>query len=280
MTLKLKEITAAQSPDSDDAFMFYALAQGKLDTGDLKINRIAKDIQTLNQEALKNTYEVTAISFAVYPEIHQHYFLTSCGASMGENYGPVLIARDNLTSEQLESARIAIPGRLTTAFLVLRLFLPNANFVEIPFDEIIEAVANQSVDAGLLIHEGQLTYAAQGLKKLVDLGEWWHSRTKLPLPLGGNAIRKDLGQQTIEKATKLLRDSIVYSLAHRKEALHYAMSFARDMSEDMANRYVGMYVNELTVDCGDRGRRAVKTLFDEAFSKGLLKEPIIPEFAD
>ncbi|PWT94480.1 MAG: ABC transporter substrate-binding protein [Candidatus Melainabacteria bacterium] len=280
MTLKLKEISAAHSPDSDDAFMFYALAQGKLDTGELKINRIAKDIQTLNQEALKNTYEVTAISFAVYPEICRHYFLTSCGASMGENYGPVLIANDKLDSAQLASARIAIPGRLTTAFLVLRLFQPNANFVEVPFDQIIEAVANRSVDAGLLIHEGQLTYATQGLSKLVDFGEWWHKRTGLPLPLGGNAIRKDLGRQTIEKVTKLLKESIVYALAHRQEALRYAMTFARDMSEDMANRYVGMYVNELTVDCGERGRQAVKRLFDEAFSGGLLKERIVPEFAD
>jgi 1,4-dihydroxy-6-naphthoate synthase len=280
MTLKLKEITAAHSPDSDDAFMFYALAQDKLDTLGLKINRIAKDIQTLNQEALKNTYDVTAISFAVYPEICRHYFLTSCGASMGENYGPVLIGKDNLSQEQLSSARIAIPGRLTTAFLVLRLFQPNAKFVEVPFDQIIDAVANQSVDAGLLIHEGQLTYATKGLNKLVDLGEWWHKRTGMPLPLGGNAIRKDLGQPTIEKVTKLLRESIVYALDNRQEALRYAMSFARDMSEDMANRYVGMYVNELTIDCGDRGRQAVKTLFDQAFSQGLLKERIVPEFAD
>ena len=275
MTFNLKEITAAHSPDSDDAFMFYAIAHGKL-----KIKQIAKDIQTLNHEALKNKYEVTAISFAVYPQICQSYMLTTCGASMGENYGPVLISKRQLSTDELASARVAIPGTLTTAYLCLKLCQPGVNVVEMPFDEIIEAVANDAVDAGLLIHEGQLTYVDRGLKKILDLGAWWHGRTGLPLPLGGNAIRKDLGEELIKRTTKLLRDSIVYSLAHRDEALAYAMSFAKGMNRQLLNRYVSMYVNELTVDCGERGRQAIHKLFEEAFAQGILKKAIVPEFAD
>ena len=280
MTVKAKEITVAHSPDSDDAFMFYALANHKLDTGGLNIKQIAKDIQSLNQDAVRGLYEVTAVSFAVYPQIRDSYLLTTCGSSMGDNYGPVLIAKKVLAPEELNSARIAIPGTLTTAYLLLRLWRPNANVVELPFHEIIDAVASGSVDAGLLIHEGQLTYESRGLVKIVDFGQWWNARTNLPLPLGGNAIRKDLGSALIKRVTRLLKDSIVYSLEHKNEALRYAMGFARDMDEKLAGQYVDMYVNELTVDCGAKGKEAVERLFADAFNLGVLKERIVPQFAD
>jgi 1,4-dihydroxy-6-naphthoate synthase len=278
MAVELKEITMAHSPDSDDAFMFYALAHGKLETGGLKIKQITKDIQSLNQDALNASYDVTAISFAVYPHICSRYFLTSCGASMGDNYGPILIATQPLTHKEIRSARIAIPGRLTTAFLCLRLYQPELNVVELPFHEIIDAVANRSVDAGLLIHEGQLTYANRGLKKILDLGQWWHEKTGLPLPLGGNAIKKDMGDELIKRTTRILKESIVYALKHKDEALRYAMTFTRDMTTQLADRYVAMYVNDLTVDCGERGKKAVERLFEEAFEKGIFTERILPQF--
>lgn len=278
MVTQLKEITVAHSPDADDAFMFYGLAQNKIDTHGLKIRRIEKDIQSLNAEALASTYEMTAISFACYPLITNRYYLTTCAASMGDKYGPVLIARQKFSQSDLSSATVAIPGKLTTAYLALRLFQPNLNVVEMPFDQITEAIVNGTVDAGLLIHEGQLTYLDLGLTKILDLGEWWSEKTKLPLPLGGNVIRKDLGDM-IPSITKILKESIVYSLAHRNEAIAYAMGFARGMTAELAGEYIDMYVNDLTVDCGEIGKQAVQKLFDVAFEQGILEHQLTAEFA-
>lgn len=273
-----RQITVAHSPDADDAFMFYALAAGKINTDGLSIKQVMKDIQSLNKEALQATYEVTAISFAAYKNISDRYYLMSCGSSMGAGYGPIVVTAKKLSLHQLPSARIAIPGKQTTAYLCLSLFQSGLNVVEVPFDQIIAAVQNQSVDAGLLIHEGQLTYGAQGLTKILDLGEWWHEKTGLPLPLGGNAIRKDLGTDLIAKISRILKEAILYSLNHREEALAYALSFARDMPHELANKYVGMYVNELTVDCGEQGRLAVARLFEEATKNGFFEQEIIPQF--
>jgi 1,4-dihydroxy-6-naphthoate synthase len=277
--MKDREITVAHSPDADDAFMFYALAAGKLDTDGLSIKQVMRDIQSLNKEAVQGTYDVTAISFAAYPNISDKYFLMPCGSSMGEGYGPIVVTTKEVSLEKLSSARIAIPGKQTTAYLCLRLFQSGLNVVEMPFDQIIGAVQDGSVDAGLLIHEGQLTYGAQGLNKILDLGEWWQDKTGLPLPLGGNAIRKDLGKELIAKTIHILKEAILYSLNHREEALTYALTFARDLPHDLANRYVGMYVNELTVDCGEKGQRAVKRLFEEAKKSGIIEQEVIPEFA-
>ncbi len=278
MAVQVQEITVAHSPDSDDAFMFYALAKDKMDTKGLKINQVLKDIQTLNHDAIAKRYEVSAISFAAYPSVCKDYALMPCGASMGYKYGPVVVAKKPLSDEELKSATIAIPGKLTTAYLTLQLFQSGLAVVEYPFDKILDAVLNDEVDAGLLIHEGQLTYASLGLKKIVDLGEWWYDLTSLPLPLGGNVIRKDLGAKMMKEVTQILKDSIVYSLEHRAEALEYALTFARDMPEELADKFVGMYVNELTVDYGESGRKAVETLFKMAYEKGLYKEPIVTEF--
>lgn len=279
MVVQVKEITVAHSPDSDDAFMFYAIAKDLIDTRGLKIHQVLNDIQSLNHEALKGRYEVTAISYAAYPFVKDKYMLTSCGSSMGENYGPVLVAPKELSDEQLINARIAIPGKLTTAYLTMRLYNPNLkNVFEVPFNQIIEEVTAGNYDAGLLIHEGQLTYKQEGLKKIVDLGEWWFSQTQLPLPLGANVIRKDLGEKMIEEVTTLLKRSIEFSLEHREEALAYAMTFARDMPTDLADRFVEMYVNKLSVDSGEKGRKAVNKLFEMANEKGLFAEPVVPEF--
>jgi 1,4-dihydroxy-6-naphthoate synthase len=278
MAVALKEITVAHSPDSDDAFMFYALANDKLDTFGLQINQVLKDIQSLNVDAINGTYEVSAISFAAYPQVCDKYALMPCGASMGQKYGPMIVAPKAITKEELRNTTIAIPGMLTTAYLALRLYEPNLKVVVKPFDQILEAVKAGEVGAGLIIHEGQLTYSELGLTKIVDLGQWWFDETGLPLPLGGNVIRKDLGEKLIKQVTKLLQDAIVYSLEHRKEALAYAMQFARDMEPGLADKFVGMYVNELTVDYGESGRKALETLFDMAYKKGIFEKPIKAEF--
>lgn len=278
MAVQLKEITVAHSPDSDDAFMFYALAKDKLNTGGLKINQALKDIQSLNVDAINGVYEVSAISFAAYPQVADRYALMPCGASMGYKYGPMVIARKPLTREELKNTTVAIPGLLTTAYLVLRLWEPELNVVVVPFDRILDAVATGQVEAGLLIHEGQLTYKQLGAEKIVDLGQWWYEETKLPLPLGGNVVRKDLGPQLIKQVTQLLRDSIVYSLEHRPQALEYALTFARDMERDLVDKFVGMYVNELTVDYGEDGRQALRKLFAMAYEKGLLDTPVEVQF--
>lgn len=280
MPVQVNELTIAHSPDSDDAFMFYALANDKLDTGGLKINQVLKDIQSLNQDAINQKYEVSAISFAAYPSVRDKYLLMPCGASIGDKYGPMIVARKDLTIPELKSARIAVPGKLTTAYLTMQMWQPGLEIEVMPFDHIIEAVLSGRVDAGLIIHEGQLTYAQSGLKKIIDLGEWWFAETGLPLPLGGNVIRKDLGMPLIKQVTELFRNAIKYSLEHRPEALEYAMTFARDMQKELADKFVGMYVNDLTVDYGDRGRAAVDELFKRAYEKGVLKELIVPEFVD
>jgi 1,4-dihydroxy-6-naphthoate synthase len=278
MVVQVKEISVAHSPDSDDAFMFYALAKGLIDTNGLKINQVMNDIQSLNHEAIKGRYEVSAISFAAYPHVKDKYILTPCGSSMGDNYGPVLVAPKEMTNDELLKARIAIPGKLTSAYLTLRLYLPGLNVFEVPFNQIIDEVKAGNYDAGLLIHEGQLTYQAEGLKKIVDLGEWWHKETGLPLPLGGNVIRRDLGEKMIAEVTALLKRAIEYSLDHREEALEYALTFARDMPTDLADKFVAMYVNKLSVDSGEKGRAAVIKLFEMANEKGLYDEPVVPEF--
>jgi 1,4-dihydroxy-6-naphthoate synthase len=280
MAVKLSEITIAHSPDSDDAFMFYALAKDKLGIPGLKINQVLKDIQSLNQDAINGKYEVSAISFAAYPQVAHRYALMPCGASMGYKYGPMIVAKKPVDKNSLSSLKIAIPGKLTTAYLVLRLFEQNLDVVEMPFDRIIEAVAGGEVDAGLIIHEGQLTYADAGLTKILDLGDWWYELTQLPLPLGGNVIRKDLGTEMMQETTRLLKDSIVYSLNHRPEALEYALTFARDMATPLADKFIGMYVNDLTVDYGQAGRQALVTLFEMAYKKGLLDKPVSLEFVE
>ena len=271
-------ITLAHSPDSDDAFMFYGLATNKLDTGRLSFKHLLKDIQTLNEEAMLGTYDVTAISFHAYAYVADKYALLPHGASIGDNYGPIVVSREVLTPEDIPSLKIAVPGKLTSAFLALRIFNPDFEFEVVPFDKIIDAVKDGSCQAGLLIHEGQLYYETMGLHKVLDLGEWWHQRTGLPLPMGGNAIRRDLGPELIREVSQLLRESISYSLENREDALQYAMQFARDMDIDLADRFVAMWVNDLTLDYAERGREAVRRLLDEGFEKGIIPRKVPVDF--
>jgi 5,8-dihydroxy-2-naphthoate synthase len=271
-------ITLAHSPDSDDAFMFYGLATNKLDTGRLNFKHLLKDIQTLNEEAMLGTYDVTAISFHAYAYVADKYALLPHGASIGDNYGPILVSREVLTPEDIPSLKIAVPGKLTSAFLALRIFNPDFAFEVVPFDKIIDAVEDGSCQAGLLIHEGQLFYETMGLHKVLDLGEWWHQRTGLPLPMGGNAIRRDLGPDLIKEISHLLRESISYSLENREDALQYAMQFARDMDTDLADRFVAMWVNDLTLDYTERGREAVRRLLDEGFEQGIIPKKVPVDF--
>ncbi len=271
-------ITIAHSPDSDDAFMFYGLATNKLDTGRLSFKHLLKDIQTLNEEAMRGTYDVTAISFHAYAYVADKYALLPHGASIGDNYGPVVVSREAATPEDIANFKIAIPGKLTSAFLALRIYNPDFEFVVVPFDKIIDAVQDGSCDAGLLIHEGQLFYETMGLHKVLDLGEWWHRKTGLPLPMGGNVIRRDLGPDLIKEVSQLLRESISYSLEHREDALQYAMQFARDMDPALADRFVAMWVNDLTLDYTDRGREAVRRLLAEGFEKGIIPKQVPVEF--
>jgi 1,4-dihydroxy-6-naphthoate synthase len=271
-------ITIAHSPDSDDAFMFYGLATNKLDTGRLTFKHLLKDIQTLNEEAMLGTYDVTAISFHAYAYVADKYALLPHGASIGDNYGPVVVSREAVTPEDIATLKIAVPGKLTSAFLALRIYNPDFEFVVVPFDKIIDAVQDGSCDAGLLIHEGQLFYESIGLHKVLDLGEWWHKKTGLPLPMGGNVIRRDLGPTLIKEVSQLLRESISYSLEHREDALQYAMQFARDMDPALADRFVAMWVNDLTLDYTDRGREAVRRLLEEGFEKGIIPKQVTVEF--
>jgi 1,4-dihydroxy-6-naphthoate synthase len=274
------EIRIAHSPDSDDAFMFYALAKDKLDRGKYHFTHTLQDIETLNQKALNGEYEVTAISFHAYVYIADKYMLLPSGASMGDRYGPMIVAREPFSQDSLRGKKIAIPGMMTTAYLGLKLFQPEFESVVIPFDQIMNEVQKGSVDAGLIIHEGQLTYASQKLHKIVDLGEWWYQLTHLPLPLGGNVIRRDLGMDDIREISRLLKESIQYALDHREEALNYAMQFARDLDTKTADRFVGMYVNERTLDYGTEGRQAVQELFDRAYNAKIIPKPIRAEFVD
>ncbi|QWK13708.1 MAG: ABC transporter substrate-binding protein [Aquificota bacterium] len=264
-------IRIAHSPDSDDAFMFYALTTGKIDTEGFQIEHVLADIETLNREALRGTYEISAISFHAYPYVADKYWVLPSGGSVGEGYGPIVVSKQELNS--LKGKRIGVPGRLTTAFLVLKLYEPDFEEVVIPFDQILSAVQEGQVDAGLVIHEGQLSYVDKGLKKIVDLGKWWQEKTGLPLPLGCNVVRKDLGLENIRKIERLMKESIRYALEHREEALQFAKEYARDIKEDMerTNRFVGMYVNHRTLDYGEDGREAVRLLLKLGIERGIIK---------
>ena len=276
----MKEITVAHSPDSDDAFMFYALVNNKIDTGDLKFVNILSDIETLNRKAFEGVYDVTAISFHAYAYVSDKYMLMPCGASMGIGYGPILVAKKKFSPSDLKDLTIGVPGTLTSAFLILKIFEPNVKYKVIQFDKIIDAVLNDEIDAGLLIHEGQLTYSNSGLVKLIDFGEWWYDQTGLPLPLGGNAIKKELGIQLMKKVSRYLYESVKYALENRYEALKYALQFARGMDDNLADKFVGMYVNELTLDYGEDGRKAVQLFLDLGFERGLIPNKVKVEFVD
>ncbi len=273
-----RTITVAHSPDCDDAFMFYGLATNKLNTGDLTFTHVLKDIQTLNEEAMRGIYDVTAISFHAYAYVADKYALLPHGASIGDNYGPVLVSRELAKAEEIANLKIAVPGILTSAFLALRILNSDFEYEVVPFDRIIEAVQNGRCDAGLLIHEGQLFYESMGLHKVVDLGEWWHETTGLPLPMGGNAIRRDIGAELMREVSQLLRESIRYSLDNREDALQYAMQFARNMDTALADRFVAMWVNDLTLDYTERGHEAVRRLLTEGFERGIIPNRVDVEF--
>ena len=272
------EIKLAHSPDSDDAFMFYALATHKLATPGYKYTHVLSDIQTLNEAALTETYDVTAVSFAAYPSLRDKYVLLDCGASFGENYGPIVVSSKSMRREDLAGKRIAVPGLKTTAYLTLKLFEPNFEPVVMAFDKILDAVKNEVVEAGLLIHEGQLLFPQLGMHRVIDLGVWWHEQTGLPLPLGGNAVRRALGPALGLQIAKTIKDSVEYGLEHREEALNYAMQFARDMETDVADKFVGMYVNRWTLGYGERGKQAVRALIERGTAAGLLPGPPDIEF--
>jgi len=273
-----RTITVAHSPDSDDAFMFYGLATNKIDTGDIQFTHVLEDIQSLNEKARRGVYDVTAISFHAYAYIADRYALLPHGASIGDNYGPIVVSSSPHSPQDLSSLKVAVPGTLTSAFLALRIFNPDFEYEVVPFDQIIAAVQEGRTDAGLLIHEGQLFYQSLGLHKVVDLGEWWHERTGLPLPMGGNVIRRELGPELMRRVSGYLHESIRYSLDHREDALAYAMQFARDMEPALADRFVRMWVNELTLDYTERGREAVQRLLTEGFERGIIPHQVTVEF--
>jgi 1,4-dihydroxy-6-naphthoate synthase len=276
----LREITLAHSPDSDDAFMFYALATHKLATPGYKYTHTLSDIQALNEAALTETYDVTAVSFAAYPSIRDNYVLLDCGASFGEGYGPIVVSSRPMKPQDLRGLRVGVPGLKTSAYLTLKLFEPNFEPVVLPFDKIIEAVKNDVVAAGLLIHEGQLFFPQLGLHRVLDLGIWWQELTGLPLPLGGNAVRRALGPELGRLIAKTIRDSVSYGLEHREEALNYSMQFARDMNTELADKFVGMYVNKWTLGYGDKGKKAVRDLIERGTSAGILPGPPTIEFLE
>ena len=275
----MSRITVAHSPDSDDAFMFFGLASGAVDTGGIEVDQVLADIETLNRAAFEGKYEVTAVSFHAYAHLADKYALLPHGASMGDNYGPIVVAKAGGPTG-VKGGRIAIPGTLTTAYLALRLYEPDFEYVVVPFDQIQQAVLEGKAEAGLLIHEGQLTYQDDGLKKIVDLGEWWSERTGgLPLPLGGNIIRRDLGGAMIAKVSKMLHDSIAHALSHREAAVEYALQFGRGLDRAKTDRFVGMYVNDLTLSYGERGRQGLERLMNDAFEKGLIPQRVPVVFA-
>ncbi len=271
-----EKIRIGHSPDSDDAFMFYALAKGLIPTDPFEIVHVIEDIETLNQRALAAELEVTAISVHAYAYVAKDYALMPCGASIGDRYGPLVVSKAPI--ENLEGKRIAIPGKMTTAYLTLSLFQPNFEDETRPFDKILDAVQRDEVDAGLIIHEGQLTYAREGLEKVIDLGEWWYEETQLPLPLGANVIRRNLGSEKIRKITALLKESIQYSLDHRSRGLEYAMTYARDMETALADKFVGMYVNDYTLDYGDKGRAGVQELLRRGNEAGIIPHRVDADF--
>ena len=266
----LRQIKVAHSPDSDDAFMFYGLATHKVRTPGLRFSHTLCDIETLNQKAREGVYDVTAISFHAYPYVQDKYALMACGGSVGEGYGPMVVSPRPFTASEIKTKKIAVPGTLTTAYLALNLFAPGIETEVVPFDQIIPQVLEGKYEAGLIIHEGQLTYDKSGLHRIVDLGKWWQKVTGLPLPLGGNAIRRELGMPLMSTVTAALRESIQYGLDHREEALAYAMQFARDLDTASADKFVGMYVNERTLDYGADGREAVHRLLDMGHKAGII----------
>lgn len=277
---KTRTISVAHSPDSDDAFMFYGLATSKLDTGNLKFEHTLKDIQTLNEDAKKGVFDVTAISFHAYAYISDKYALLPHGASIGDKYGPILVSREPRKPKDISKMKIAVPGEMTSAFLALRIYNQDFQYEVVPFDKIIEAVQKGKADAGLLIHEGQLFYKRMGLDKVLDLGEWWFEKTGLPLPMGGNAIRRDLGADLMHEVSKCLHKSIEYSMKNREDALAYAMQFARDMPPELADRFVAMWVNDLTLDYGTRGREGVRRLLTEGYEKGIIPNKVEIDFVE
>jgi 1,4-dihydroxy-6-naphthoate synthase len=274
------KISIAHSPDSDDAFMFYGLASGKVPGDGLEITQVLRDIETLNREALEGRHEVTAISFHAFPYVADTYALMPCGASIGDGYGPLLVAREPLDPARVAQKTVAVPGTLTSAYLALKLFAPTAETRVVPFDRILDEVRSGGAEVGLVIHEGQLTFRGLGLHKVLDLGEWWKDETGLPLPLGGNAVRRDLGPAMMARLTALVRETVRYALGHRREALDYALGFARGMDPAVADRFVGLWVNELTLDCGERGRRAVQALLDRAHAAGIVPRRVRADFVE
>jgi 1,4-dihydroxy-6-naphthoate synthase len=275
----VREIKIAHSPDSDDAFMFYGLATNKIRVPGYRFTHTLTDIETLNQKAMHEAYyDVTAISFHAYPYLQENYALMSCGGSVGEGYGPMIVANRKISPDQVRKLRVAIPGILTTAYLALKLFAPEIETATVPFDRIIPEILAGRYDAGLIIHEGQLTYASSGLHKVIDLGQWWRQETRLPLPLGGNAIRRSLGPDVMLTVTKALRESIQHALDHREEALAYAMQFARDLDPQLANRFVSMYVNERTLDYGEDGKQAIRKLLEMGHERGIIPHPAKVDF--
>ncbi len=277
-------IRVGHSPDPDDAFMFHALANDKIDAGRFRFTHELQDIETLNRRAMRGELEVSAVSIHAYSFLLDKYALLPSGCSMGDGYGPMIVARKPMSVEDLPPLTVAVPGTMTTAFLTLKLLYASLGasdrlkFKVVPFDEIIPVVESGKYDAGLIIHEGQLTFQNNGLHLVTDLGVWWKERTGLPLPLGGNVVRKDLGAETMAEVSRLLKASIRYGLEHRKEALGHALQYARDMGEDLADRFVGMYVNDWTLDYGDRGRQAVRRLLDEGHAAGVIPNPVAIEF--
>ena len=274
------KISLAHSPDSDDAFMFYGLAKGKVDSGDLEVVHTLTDIETLNRHAMEGRHEVTAISFHAYPYVADKYALMPCGGSIGDGYGPLLVAREALSPDALKTRTVAVPGTLTTAYLALQLFAPGVKTRVVPFDQIMDEVREKRADVGLIIHEGQLTFGGQGLQKVADLGAWWKGETGLPLPLGGNAVRRDLGSDLMKRLTRLVRETVRYSLDHRKDALEYAMSFARGMDPSVADRFVGMWVNDMTLEIGESGRKAIQTLLDRGHDAGVIPRRVVVDFVE
>jgi 5,8-dihydroxy-2-naphthoate synthase len=277
--MEKREITLGHSPDPDDAFMFYALAADKIDTHGITFNHVIQDIETLNRRAMNAELDVTAVSIHAYAYVLDQYALLTSGASMGDDYGPLVISREPMSVDELQKATIAVPGMMTTAYLTLRLCIGEVKTVVVPFDQIMDTVERGDVDAGLLIHEGQLTYSARGFHKVIDLGEWWMSETDLPLPLGGNAIKKSLGPELIGLVSRLLRQSIEFGLENREVAVRHSMKYGRGMAESLTDKFVGMYVNDYTIDYGERGREAVTLLLERAHEAGIIPRPVRLEFA-
>ena len=278
MSTELTEIVCAHSPDSDDAYMFYALATKKIRSTLVNVRHVLGDIQTLNQKAREGEYDLTAISYHAYPYVADKYVLMAAGSSIGDDYGPTVVANKPMAVEDLKGKRIAIPGKLTSAYLTLRLMQPDFEAVEVPFDRILDAVRSQSVDAGLVIHEAQLTYGKSGFHSVVDLGKWWKATQGLPLPLGANILRRALSAEVQRECNRLMRESIQYALDHREEALNYAMQFARDTDAPDADKFVGMYVNHYTVDCGELVPKAAQRLFDMGYDAGIIPNRVHVEF--